>query len=364
MGRELEYVQEAIAGGRLAGNSAFTHRCQAFLEETLDVPKVLLTPSCTHALEMCSLLLSIGEGDDIIVPSFTFVSTPNAFALHGARPVFCDVRPDTLNLDERRLESLITPRTKAIIPVHYAGVGCEMEDILALGEEHGVAVVEDNAHGLFGRFKGQFLGTFGAVSTLSFHNSKNFTCGEGGALVINDPSIVERAEIIREKGTDRTRFLKGQVDKYTWVDVGSSFLLGEILAAFLMGQIEVWPRVQQLRRERWQYYWANLSVWAEGRGISLPFVPDYCEQAYHNFFLLLPTPSEQEALTSHLRDRGITGVFHYQPLNTSAMGRKFGGRPGDCPVAEDVSARILRLPFYSSMDRPTQERIVTSLLEW
>ena len=251
LGREMEYVSAAMAGGQIAGNNSFGKRCQGLLEEVLGSPRVLLAPSCTHALEMCSLLLDFGPGDEVIVPSFTFVSTPNAFVLHGARPVFCDIRPDTLNMDENQLESLISPRTKAVVPVHYAGVGCEMDAILEVAGHHGISVVEDNAHGLFGRYKGKPLGTFGDLATQSFHETKNLTCGEGGALVINDPSLIERAEIIRDKGTDRTQFFRGQVDKYTWRDVGSSYQMSDILAAFLLAQLEEWPGIQGRRRDLW-----------------------------------------------------------------------------------------------------------------
>jgi dTDP-4-amino-4,6-dideoxygalactose transaminase len=364
LGRELEYVREAVLSGSLAGNRDFTRRCESLLEETLGVQRALLTPSCTHALEMSSLVLGIQPGDEVIVPSFTFVSTANAFAVHGARPVFCDIRPDTLNLHEEQVEDLITPRTKAIVPIHYAGVGCEMDILLGVGERHGVPVVEDNAHGLFGRYRGRLLGTLGGLATLSFHETKNFTCGEGGAFLINDPRLVQRAEIIREKGTDRTRFFRGQVDKYTWVDVGSSFLLGDVLAAYLLAQLEIWPRIQEKRRDLWITYHTRLEGWAQDRSVSRPTVPSHCDQAYHMYYLLLPSLDARQSLIAHLRDRGILGVFHYQPLHTSRMGRVFGGRPGDCPVTEDLSDRILRLPFYNSMNTADQERVVDALLEW
>src|SRR5205814_2028654 len=235
-GREFEFIQQAVANSQISGDGIFTRKCHALLENALGVSKVLLTTSCTHALEMAALLLDIRPGDEVIIPSFTFVSTANAFVLRGARPVFIDVRPDTLNLDEKQLERLITPRTRAIVPVHYAGVGCEMDEIMSIARRHGIAVIEDNAHGLFGKYRGRYLGSFGAFATQSFHETKNFTCGEGGALLINDPNYIERAEIIREKGTNRSRFFRGQVDKYTWVDLGSSYLPSEVLAAFLYAQ--------------------------------------------------------------------------------------------------------------------------------
>ena len=267
-GNEYRYIAEAIANGHASGDGPFTRRCHELLEQELRVPKVLLTTSCTHALEMAALLLDCRSGDEIIVPSFTFVSTANAFALRGARIVFADIRPDTLNLDETRLESLVTHRTKAIVPVHYAGVACEMDAICALAQRHGVRVVEDNAHGLFARYKGKLTGTFGCLATQSFHETKNITCGEGGALVVNDPGLVERALVIREKGTNRNRFFRGQVDKYTWVDVGSSYLPSDLLAAFLLAQLEARREIQKKRRQVWEYYWEHLQGWAHENGVK------------------------------------------------------------------------------------------------
>src|SRR4051812_46316202 len=280
IGRELEYIFKAMAIGQIAGDQTFTKKCHALLEQTLGVPKALLTTSCTHALEMSALLLEIGAGDEVIVPSFTFVSTVNAFVLRGAKPVFCDIRPDTLNLDEAKLEALITPRTKAIVPVHYAGVACEMNAIMKIASRHNVAIVEDNAHGLFGTYRGRYLGTFGCLATQSFHETKNFTCGEGGALVINDASLIDRAEIIREKGTDRSRFFRGAVDKYTWVDVGSSYVMSDVLAAFLYGQLELRDAVQARRRALWTRYHEELTTWAAAHDAARPVVPAECENAY------------------------------------------------------------------------------------
>ena len=364
LGRELEYVSQAVSSGKIGGGHSFGRRCREAMEELMGSPAVLPTPSCTHALEMCSLLLELGPGDEVILPSFTFVSTANAFVLHGARPVFCDVRPDTLNMDEGELELLITSRTRAIVPVHYAGVGCEMDAILAIGARHGVSVVEDNAHGLFGEYRGRALGTLGRLATQSFHETKNLTCGEGGALVVNDPALVERAEIIRDKGTDRSRFFRGEVDRYTWRDLGSSYRMSDITAAFLLAQIETWPTIQERRKALWDGYMAGLADWAEDRNVGLPTVPDHCRQAFHMFFLLLPSLEAREALTAHLRNRGILAVFHYQPLHTSAMGRSLGGRPGDCPVTEDVSERLLRLPFYNTMTDDQHNRVVEAVREW
>jgi dTDP-4-amino-4,6-dideoxygalactose transaminase len=357
-GNEYRYIAEAIANGHASGDGPFTRRCHEILQQELQVPKVLLTTSCTHALEMAALLLDCQSGDEIIVPSFTFVSTANAFALRGARIVFADIRPDTLNLDETRLESLITPRTKAIVPVHYAGIACEMDAICAIAQRHGVRVVEDNAHGLFARYKGKLTGTFGCMGAQSFHETKNIMCGEGGALVLNDPELVERALVVREKGTNRNQFFRGQVDKYTWVDVGSSYLPSDLLAAFLLAQLEGRVEIQKKRRRVWEYYWEHLQDWAQENGIKLPFVPADCEQAYHMFYVIAPSAEYRDELISHLKSQGILSVFHYVPLHLSEMGRKVEARKGDCPVTEDFSARLLRLPFYNDLTEEDQARIV------
>jgi dTDP-4-amino-4,6-dideoxygalactose transaminase len=360
-GSELAYIQQAIAGGHISGDGPFAKKCQGLLEDALGVGRALLTTSCTHALEMAALLLDLRQGDEVIIPSFTFVSTVNAFVLHGASPVFSDIRPDTLNLDENLVEALVTPRTKAIVPVHYAGVGCEMDAILDIADRHGIAVVEDNAHGLFGKYKGRYLGTFGRLATQSFHETKNFTCGEGGALLINDPKYVERAEIIREKGTNRSRFFRGQIDKYTWVDIGSSYLPSDILAAFLYAQLEVRDAVQARRRRIWDYYARHLVDWARDNDIRLPVVPEHCEQPYHMFYLLMPTLAQRQGLIEHLRARGILSVFHYQPLHLSDMGIRFGGKPGQCPVTENVSDRLVRLPFHGRLSEAGQAEITDSV---
>ncbi|MGD2183980.1 dTDP-4-amino-4,6-dideoxygalactose transaminase [Lusitaniella coriacea] len=364
VGKEFQYIQQTIENMDLSGDGAITHKCHQLLEESLGVPKVLLTTSCTHALEMAALLLNIKPGDEVIVPSFTFVSTVNAFVLRGAKPVFIDIRPDTLNLNEEKLESLITPRTQAIIPVHYAGVACEMDAILDIAKGDNIAVIEDNAHGLFARYKGKYLGTMGCLGTQSFHETKNFTCGEGGALLINDPQYIERAEIIREKGTNRSRFYRGQVDKYSWMDIGSSYLPSGILAAFLYAQLEAREQIQHKRQRIWEYYYRNLRDRATQWGIRLPVVPEYCEQAYHMFYILLPSYKERKALISHFKERGISSVFHYLPLHLSKMGQDFGGKEGDCPVTESVSDRLLRLPFYNSLTEADQRRVIAAMEEF
>ncbi len=361
VGNELAYIQEAIQNRHISGDGGFSRRCQDALQQALGVPRVLLTTNCTHALEMSALLLNIKPGDEVIVPSFTFVSTINAYVLRGAKPVFIDIRPDTLNMDENLLEGLITAQTRAILPVHYAGVGCEMDAIMAAADRHGIPVIEDNAHGLYGKYKGRYLGTFGKLATQSFHETKNFTCGEGGALLINDPQYIERAEIIREKGTNRSRFFRGQVDRYTWVDIGSSYLPSDILAAFLYAQLEARAQIQARRRRIWEFYRDRLAPWAAEHGVRLPIVPAHCEQPYHMFYLLLPGLAERSALIDHLKSRGILAVFHYLPLHLSEMGRRFGGRPGDCPVTEDVSDRLLRLPYYNDLTEGEQEEVCSAI---
>ncbi len=360
-GNEYKYIAEAIANGHASGDGPFTRRCHEFLEKELGVRKALLTTSCTHALEMAALLLDCDPEDEVIVPAFTFVSTANAFALRGARLVFADVRPDTLNLDEGRLESLITPRTKAIVVVHYAGVACEMESILAIASRHGVRVVEDNAHGLFSRYKGTYTGKFGCLATQSFHETKNFTCGEGGALIVNDTELLERALVIREKGTNRSRFFRGEVDKYTWVDLGSSYLPSDLLAAFLFAQLEARQAIQEKRRRVWNRYQGSLAGWAERNNVKLPVIPPPCEQAYHMFYLLLPSLEHRESLISQLKAQSILSVFHYTPLHLSEAGKKFAAGPSHCPVTEGVSERLLRLPFYNDLSESEQDQVIAAV---
>ncbi|MBX9585426.1 MAG: dTDP-4-amino-4,6-dideoxygalactose transaminase [Gemmataceae bacterium] len=359
-----DYLRQAVGNMHLSGDGPFTKRCHAVLEQVLGAPKVLLTTSCTHALEMAALLLDIGPGDEVIVPSFTFVSTANAFALRGARPVFADIRPDTLNLDERPLPALLTARTRAVVPVHYAGVGCEMGAIGRVCRAAGVAVVEDNAHGLFGAYRDRPLGGFGRLAAQSFHETKNVSCGEGGALVINDPELADRAEILREKGTDRSRFFRGQVDKYTWVDVGSSYLPSDALAALLLAQLETREAIQAKRRAVWDRYARELADWATVNRVGLPHVPAHCDHPAHLFYLLLPTLDDRQRLLAHLKSAGITATFHYVPLHLSAMGRRFGGRPGLCPVAEAASDRLVRLPLFFDLTDAEQGRVIDSVKDF
>jgi dTDP-4-amino-4,6-dideoxygalactose transaminase len=363
-GNELRYMSDAIGRGHAAGDGEYTRRCHTILQETLGVPRVLLTTSCTHALEMSALLLEIKSGDEVILPSFTFVSTANAFVLRGAKPVFCDIRPDTLNLDEAKVESLITPHTKAIVPVHYAGVACEMDEIMRIARRHGVAVVEDNAHGLFARYRGRYLGTFGQTATQSFHETKNVICGEGGALLLNDESLIERAEILREKGTNRSRYFRGQIDKYTWVGIGSSYLMSDILAAFLCAQLESVARIQAARLRIWETYHRELAAWAEGQGVRLPYVPEHCEQPYHMYYLMMPSLEDRTALIQHLKEKDILSVFHYIPLHLSEMGRSFGGYAGQCPNTEHAGECLLRLPFYNNLSASEQAEVVEAILQF
>lgn len=364
VGNEMEYIAQAVKKGHISGDGEFSRRCQAILEATTGASRVLLTTSCTHALEMAALLLDLRPGDEVIVPSFTFVSTVNAFVLRGIRPVFADIRPDTLNLDETLMPGLITPRTRAIALVHYAGVACEMDRILEIAGQHGLEVVEDNAHGLFGKYRGQPLGTFGRFGTLSFHETKNVTCGEGGALIINQAADVEAAEIVREKGTDRSRFFRGQVDKYSWVSLGSSYVLSDLLAAMLLAQLENRERIQARRQAIWETYLQGLSPWATARGIRLPIIPPACEQSFHMFYLLLPGLHDRTAFIRHLRERGIYSVFHYLPLHLSAMGKTLGGKAGDCPVTEQVSDCLVRLPLYYSLADEQQSLVIDAVCKF
>jgi dTDP-4-amino-4,6-dideoxygalactose transaminase len=364
LGSELDYIREAVVNGHLAGDGPFTERCEHLLEQLLVDSRVLLTTSCTHALELAALLLNLGPASEVVVPSFTFASTANAFAIRGAKIVFCDIRPDTLNLNEECLAGLVGPRTDAVVPVHYAGVACELEAIGALAHRHGFSIVEDNAHGLFGTFNGKPLGSFGRLAALSFHETKNVAAGEGGALVINDESLIERAEILREKGTDRKRFFRGQVDKYTWHDIGSSYVPSELNAAFLLGQLEKRELIQRRRCELWMRYRQGLSDWARSNRVELPTVPITSEQAFHMFYLIMPSASARDGIIEHMKVRGILAVFHYLPLHLSPMGQRLGGRTGDCPVAEDLAGRLVRLPFFTGLTSVDQLNVIQNVCEF
>ncbi len=349
-GNEIEFIKDVVSNGHTSGDGIYTKKCSSLLSNILDVKKTLMTTSCTHALEMAAILLDIKPGDEIILPSFTFVSTINAFVLRGAIPVFADIRKDTLNIDDRNIEKLITKKTKAIVVVHYAGVGCEMDSIMDISNKYLIPVIEDNAHGLFGKYKDNYLGKYGVMATQSFHETKNFNCGEGGALIINDSRYIDRAEIIREKGTDRSKFFRGEVDKYSWVDIGSSYLMSDILAAYLYAQLQNRKKIQLNRTRIWDNYNKNLAEWAETKNIRLPFIPDECQQAYHMFYLIMPSFEERNKLLIHLNSKGIMAVFHYLPLHLSYMGKKYGWKRGDCPITEDLSSRLIRLPMYNKLD--------------
>jgi dTDP-4-amino-4,6-dideoxygalactose transaminase len=357
-GNEQQYITQAIHQKHISGDGVFTRRCQELLESDLGVQKALLTTSCTDALELSALLLNLQPGDEVIIPSFTFVSTANAFALRGAKIRFADIRPDTLNMDENHVERLLSERTRAIVPVHYAGVACEMEALCDLADQAGAVIIEDNAHGLYGKHNGQWLGTFGAMATQSFHETKNFTCGEGGALLLNSAEWCSRAEIIREKGTNRSQFFRGEVNKYEWVDIGSSFLPSDMLAAFLYAQLELRESIQSRRKHLWHTYAEGLVDWASSTGVRLPCVPHSCEQAYHMFYLLLPSLEGRQALIAHLKAQGIQSVFHYLPLNSSPMGLAQGADPASCPITTDVSERLLRLPFFNTLSEEEIQTVI------
>ena len=359
--KNLEFV---FASGKLSGDGHFTEECSKYLEEVMNVKSCLLTTSCTHALEMSALLLNIRPGDEVIFPSFTFVSTINAFVLRGAIPVYIDIRSDTLNIDERQIEKSITKKTKAIVIVHYGGIACEMDSIMKTSKKYNIPVIEDNAHGLFGKYKNKFLGTFGKLATQSFHETKNFSCGEGGALIINDSSLISRAEIIREKGTNRSNFFRGEVDKYGWVDLGSSYLLSDILAAVLYSQFEEREKIQNFRGELWNYYQTSLSQWALNNNISLPHVPDYCENPYHLFYLIMPSSSDRSKFIKHLKSKNISAVFHYLPLHSSSYGKKLGGGSFDLINTERISNCLVRIPLHLGISKSMREKIVCDILDY
>jgi dTDP-4-amino-4,6-dideoxygalactose transaminase len=363
-GKELFYIAQAVTYGHIAGDGHFTQLCCRALEERFGIHRVLLTPSCTASLEMAAMLCDLGPGDEVILPSFTFVSTANAVVRLGAKPVFVDIRPDTLNLDERRIEGAITPRTKVILPVHYAGVGCEMEAVLTLAEKYGLRVIEDAAQGVNAFYNGRPLGTLGSLGAYSFHETKNYICGEGGALCVNDPALVERAEIIRDKGTNRKKFFRGEVDKYTWVDVGSSYVPSEICSAFLYAQLEMMDVITARRRQVHEFYGQGLRPLEAGGLLRLPRAPEGCEHNYHVFYILLPDRATRDALMNYLKGHGILAVFHYVPLHTAPMGRKWGYRAGDFPVTEEVSGCLLRLPCYYEITQEEQSLVVARIHEF
>jgi len=360
-GSEVGHITEAVELGNITGDGHFTQQCSRLLESKFEIGRVLLTPSCTAALEIAAMLMDVSAGDEVIMPSYTFVSTANAFVRLGAKPVFVDIREDTLNLDETKLEAAITERTKMICAVHYAGVACEMDSIMQVSQQHAVPVLEDAAQGVFAYYDNKALGSIAPLGAYSFHATKNYTCGEGGALCINDPQLIERAEIIREKGTNRNQFLRGDVDKYTWVDVGSSYVPSEISSAFLYGQLEHLESIANRRKEIYQRYEELLQPVAESGHLRLPHIPDSCRSNHHMFYVLLEDQETRDRLIESLRAANISTVFHYIPLHSSPMGQTFGYVDGDLPVTENVSRCLLRLPFYFELTADEQEHIASHI---
>jgi dTDP-4-amino-4,6-dideoxygalactose transaminase len=357
-GRELAYIEQVVASRELAGNGPFGERCAARLQEMTGVPRALIVHSATAALEMAALLCDLSPGDEVLLPSYTFVSTANAFVLRGAVPVFCEIRPDTLNLDERRLEEAITPRTRAIVPVHYAGVGCEMDTILALAARHGLRVVEDAAQGVCAAYRDRPLGSMGDAAALSFHESKNVTSGEGGALLLGDPGWVERAEIVQEKGTDRTRFFRGEVEQYTWREVGSSFLLGELAAAFLLPQLEDAEAITADRLATWDRYHERLAPLERDGRARRPIVPAHCRHNAHMYYLLVEDQAARDELIRALKAAGVPAYFHNVPLHSSPAGRRLGRAAHDMAVTDSAGARLVRLPLWSGMGEHDVDHVV------
>ena len=361
VGNELEYIAQAVRYGNIGADGHFTKRCAELLETRFRIGKVLMTPSCTAALEMAAILCDLGPDDEVIMPSFTFVSTANAVVRTGARPVFVDIRPDTMNLDETRIEAAMTPRTKALFPIHYAGVGCELDPVLQIARTHNLFVVEDAAQGVNSFYRDRALGSMGDLATYSFHETKNYICGEGGALCINSPALLERACIIRDKGTNRQKFVRGEVDKYSWVDIGGSYVPSEIVCAFLLGQLEAMDQITRKRCDIYRRYDERLRRLEQKGRLQLPRVPDHCRSNCHMFYLLLENQAVRDAFIEHLRRRSIHAVFHYVPLHASPMGAKLGYGAGDLPITEDVSARLVRLPMYFDMQDAEQDRVIDAV---
>jgi dTDP-4-amino-4,6-dideoxygalactose transaminase len=361
IGKELNYIAQAVLDGNLAGDGPFSRKCCTWMEERFGAKKVLLTHSCTAALEMAAILCDVGPGDEVIMPSYTFVSTANAFVLRGAHPVFVDIRPDTLNIDETLIEAAITPRTKVICPVHYAGVACEMDVIMDIADRHKLLVVEDAAQAVDATYHGRYLGTIGHLGCFSFHETKNFIAGEGGALVVNDERFLARAETLRDKGTNRARFARGEVAKYTWIDIGSSYLPSELTAAFLFAQLEGAEQITSVRLAIWQRYMEGLSPLASKYPIGLPTVPPEAGHTAHMFYLILPSEAQRTAMIAHLKRSRIAAVFHYIPLHLSPMGEQLGYAAGDLPITEDLAARLLRLPCYFALDEEQQQLIIAAV---
>jgi dTDP-4-amino-4,6-dideoxygalactose transaminase len=360
-GRELLYIEQAHSNGHLAGDGMFTKKCHAWLEMHTGSRKALLTHSCTASLDMAAMLADIQPGDEVIMPSYTFVSTANAFVLRGGIPVFVDIRPDTLNMDETLIEAAITPRTKAIVPVHYAGVACEMDAIMDIAQQHKLLVIEDAAQAVMSEYKGKPLGTIGQLGAYSFHETKNIISGEGGALLVNDDRFAERAEIIREKGTNRSQFFRGQIDKYTWVDIGSSYLPGEVIAAFLWAQMEEAQNITQKRLDIWHRYHEALAPLEESGKLRRPIIPDDCQHNAHMYYILLESLEKRTEVIAKLKDHGVHAVFHYVPLHSSPAGKKHARASGALRHTDDLSDRLLRLPLWVGID-DAQNKVITELI--
>ncbi len=358
VGQELYNIAQAVIGGHLSGDGKYSQLCHQWLEEKLGVPKALLTHSCTGALEMAAILTNIEPGDEVIMPSYSFVTTASAFVLRGAIPVFIDIRPDTLNIDENLIEQAITPKTKAIIPVHYAGIACEMDSITTISKNHNLTIIEDAAQALLATYKGKYLGSIGDIACTSFHETKNFISGEGGAIFINDPTLIERSMIIREKGTNRPQFLKNEIDKYTWVDIGSSFLPSELIGAFLWPQLENSEAILQKRLQLFSRYSTGLKSVTQKKELRIPVIPEYCSSNAHMFYLITRTESEQTKLLHFLNERGIGAIFHYIALHSSPAGIKYARTNGTMKVTDEVSARIVRLPLFYDMTSDMVDKIV------
>ncbi|MEQ1975477.1 dTDP-4-amino-4,6-dideoxygalactose transaminase [Xenorhabdus sp. SGI240] len=365
VGTELEYMQQAMASGKLCGDGEFTKRCEEWMEQRFNCPKVLLTPSCTASLEMAAMLLDIQPGDEVIMPSYTFVSTSNAFVLRGATIVFVDIRPDTMNIDENKIAAAITEKTRAIVPVHYAGVACEMDTIMALAKKYNLYVVEDAAQGVMSTYKGRALGTIGHIGCFSFHETKNYSAGgEGGAILINESSMIARAEIIREKGTNRSQFFRGQVDKYTWRDIGSSYLLSDLQAAYLWAQLELAEKINQRRLTLWENYYQALKPLADAGHLALPIVPEGLEHNAHMFYIKLKEIGARSAFNSYMKENGILSVFHYVALHTSPAGEKCGRFHGEDRFTTRESDRLVRLPMFYNISDTEQQIVIDRIKEF
>ena len=364
VGNEMAYLTQVVERGQLAGNGPWTNAAEQLLQEALSMNPTLLTTSCTSALEVIALSLGLNSGDEVIVPSFTYVSSAAAFSAHGARPVFVDIRPDTLNINEQMISAAITQRTKAICVTHYGGVACNMDVIGPLAAEHGIVVVEDNAHGLFGSYRGVPLGSIGDFGALSFHATKNFTSGQGGALVVNRPASLENVRMIRENGTNRSAFERGEVSAYTWTTQGINALPSELIAAVVLAQLEQRIKVQERRSHLWNSYQSQLAHWASEHGIEMPTVPPECESSHHLFYLILSDQSCRERFITHLSNRGITAVSHYEPLHNSPVGSRFGAKHGQCPVAEDRARRLVRLPLFYDLSNDEQAVVVDVVISF